>query len=86
MRSSSLPYFILKKRFPAGRRGRCDAGRRIGAPDHLLRLERKPAHPGRMARTLTKSTAILLEVGDNASLYALLAKHLGPRPLATDLS
>jgi hypothetical protein len=25
----------------------------------------------------------LLEVGDNASLYAFLAKHLGPGPLAT---
>ena len=80
-----LPYFILKKRFGPAAAGAATLAAGLALPTLFYGWSGNLRVLGEWARTLTQSTAILLKVGDNASLYAFLAKHLGPGPLATYL-
>jgi hypothetical protein len=80
-----LPYFILKKRFRLAAAGLLTAAAGLALPALFYGWSGNGRILGEWVRTLRQSTAVLLEVGDNASLYAFLAKHLGPGALSTGL-
>ena len=80
-----LPYFILKKRFRMAAAGLLTAAAGLALPALFYGWSGNGRILGEWVRTLRQSTAVLLEVGDNASLYAFLAKHLGPGALSTGL-
>jgi hypothetical protein len=78
-----LPYFLLKKRFRLLAAGAAAAAAGLAFPAVFYGWSANLRILGEWAGTLSQSTPILLVVGDNASLYALLAKHIGPGALTT---
>jgi hypothetical protein len=80
-----LPYFIMKKRFRLAAAGSVATAAGLALPALCYGWSGNGRILGEWVRTLTQSTAGLLEVGDNASLYAFLAKHGGPGALSTGL-
>ncbi len=80
-----LPYFLLKKRFRLLAAGAAAAAAGLALPAVFYGWSANFRILGEWAGTLSQSTPILLEVGDNASLYALLAKHIGRGAFTTGL-
>lgn len=80
-----LPYFLVKKRFRILAAGAATVVAGLAVPALFYGLAGNVHLLGEWARTLSQSTSGLLEVGDNASLYAFLAKHVGRNGLSTGL-
>jgi hypothetical protein len=78
-----LPYFLLKKRFRLLAAGAAAVAVGLAIPAAFYGWNANWRVLGEWAGTLSQSTPILLEVGDNASLYAFLAKHLGTGTFTT---
>lgn len=72
-----LPYFLLKKRFRLLAAGTAAAAFGLALPSVFYGWNANWSVLKEWVGTLSQSTPVLLEVGDNASLYAFLAKHLG---------
>jgi hypothetical protein len=72
-----LPYFLLRKRFRIVASGALVLAAGLAAPAFFYGWSGNLGILAEWFRTLSQSTPILLQVGDNASLYAILAKHLG---------
>ena len=80
-----LPYFLLKKRFRLLAAGSAAAAVGLALPSFFYGWNANIRVLGEWVGTLSQSTPVLLEVGDNASLYAFLAKHLGRGTFTTGL-
>ena len=80
-----LPYFLLKKRYRLLASGAAAAAAGLALPAVFYGWNANGRMLGEWAGTLSQSTPVLLEVGDNASLFAILAKHLGRGPFTTGL-
>jgi Glycosyltransferase family 87 len=80
-----LPYVLLRRRFRILAAGAATVAAGLAVPMFLYGWTGNLRLLGEWVGTLTQSTPVLLEVGDNASLYAFLAKHIGRNGLSTGL-
>jgi len=72
-----LPYFIIKKKWPTAASGGATLLAGLLLPAVRFGFEGNKLLLGEWARSLRTSTPGLLRVGDNASIYAFIAKTFG---------